>query len=233
MVISCNFDFLQYFPPSEDYIPSTEYEPNKNFMETPKIALQNFPKDDTQNMYFIIRLLGKSSKRHFYQRGQKFREENYPRGYQYEILNTPKNTFIDIGPVNKEIQMPEGFGYTEKSGFSNANGTELTSNFYVSHPAFKIPLSSSNSTLAFSFHNFVLWDQLSDGILGAGWEKIAFVRMNSSNPLKITIPMTDYDPKIHKNIAYVTVYLEPDKSPTLNAYQAVFDGFEPRKIKGS
>ncbi len=40
--------------------------------------------------------------------------------------------------------------------------------------------------------------------------KSYFVRMNSSHPLIITVPMGTYNPNIHKNIAKVTLNINND-----------------------
>lgn len=190
-------------------------------LATTKISAQ-VPNDG--NIYFAIKLEGESPRGSFYQAektGLFKTPEAYPRGYEF-TFRTDENgkVFFVRGAVNTTP------GYRDEYGFSNSTGTKMETLYYVGDSRFKVPLQSSGSS-KFSFANFVMTDYKVEGF-GGSYSRPYFCRLNSSNPLTIDIPVEKYNPDIHKNVARVTVFFEPDRNKTANYYTVIFDGFEPK-----
>ena len=208
--------------PVEQYKPEPENILDDGFV---KLNRQNIKYEENNNqMYIMVRFLGKSEKNFWRVVDMDKQTAAFPKGFVFYYKG------IEVPTVNNFNELDESLafsvGYDSYSGFSDVQGSKLYTTFYYGEEHMKTPMNGSND-ITFTYDSFVIWDPTITGELMGHPD---FVRYPTGNPFSITIPMKDFDSKIHKNIAYITVYFEPDKGykEGLIPYKVVLDGFEPK-----
>ena len=219
-------------PVTEEQTTNSEYKPDPNAIADTSVIKLNrnnlTNENNTNNMYLMLRFMGKSEKG-FWQKIIDIENEivAYPRGFVLDYIGIDESTVLNFNNENEGNQQLAG--YDTFSGFSKVGGGVLRTNFYYGDNNMVVNINHQND-ITFTFANFAIWDPTIKGEFMQDAHP-DFVRY-PNNKFKIKIPMKDYNPSVHKNIAYITVYFEPDKGTTDNLfpYVAVFDGFEPKTL---
>ncbi len=169
---------------------------------------QHGPDSNPNQMYFALRVKGSSSQ-------SSFREE-YPDGYAYardlhfQVYADKKvsQQYINFNGAEVDaLRSKYGIcvdGYNDRTGFANEAGTSFDFPFYFGYDDFRVAMNGS-STLKYEFEAFAVRDTTIEGIFGAGFDYPAFITMLSSERLIIEIPLNEYNSKVHRNIALLTV----------------------------
>lgn len=233
-------------PKEEDKKPDDNVNPNNDsYVEPDSTAgIKPYPNDitaenvkkvrpvfqfDNNFMYLMVRFKGLSEEKRLWKQESESGAGVYPRGFVlgYTDIHTNQYAETHLDGYDNNLDPLPGIGYDKDFGFTDGTGAYLLSNFFYGNEHLRTRIYG-NEDIKFQFRNFVIWDKLDDGIGLMGHP--AFVRLNESHPLTVIVPMKDYNPEIHKNIAYITVYFELDKGTADNPYpyQAVLDGFEPK-----
>lgn len=206
-----------------------------NTAEPTPIKLLNFnndanhPDKNPQYMYFALQIKGTSTHGTFLSTGHQKNgvpSDAYPRSVQYEHKSSDQDRFTSIYAENTPDLPNLGVGYTDETGFGNKDGTSFHMPFYFGDNKCRVQINGKQK-LSYTFANFVVWDTTVDPFLG-DWGYPLLIRLPSSKPLIITIPMDTYNPSIHKNIALLTVTFNDDAKKTDFEYTVTFDGFEPK-----
>ena len=106
-----------------------------------------------------------------------------------------------------------------KGNHHGTDGNSFDMPIYYSDDKIKGRINGKNP-IKIAFQNFAITDQSADTFFMG---KPYFVRMNSSHPLVITVPMDTYNPDRHKNIAKVTLNINNDSDKP--NYTVTLDGF--------
>lgn len=185
----------------------------------------NHPDKNPGYMYFALQIEGTSPHGTFRTNATKDGQHTYayPRSVQYEHESSAEDRYTSMYAQATPYLADLGVGYTEETGFGNEDGTAFTMPFYLGDNKCRVKINGT-STLRYSFANFVVWDTVVDTFLG-NWGWPVLIRCPSSAPLTITIPMDQYDDKIHKNIALLTVTFNDNASKTTFKYDVQFDRF--------
>ena len=193
----------------------TNYEP---------IELFNFTGNNpptTTDMYVAIRIIGSSTKGSF-----KSDADHKKNGQPYvayardvEYMHQDSSVSRLFASQNADLLRSQGVDYRDDTGFSSADGNSFDMPIYYSDDKIKGRINGKNP-IKIAFQNFAITDQSADTFFMG---KPYFVRMNSSHPLIITVPMDTYNPDIHKNIAKVTVIINNDSDKP--NYKVTLDGF--------
>ncbi len=187
---------------------------------------ENHPDKNLDYMYFALQIKGTSSHGTFRTEATKDGQDTYayPRSVQYEHESSAEDRYTSMYAQATPNLANLGVGYTEATGFSpTADGTSFSMPFYLGDNKCRVKMNGT-STLRYSFANFVVWDTTVDTFLG-NWGWPVLIRLPSSEPLIITIPMDQYDSSQHKNIALLTVTLNDNASKTDFKYDVQFDRF--------
>ena len=186
---------------------------------------ENRPDKNLDYMYFALQIKGTSSHGTFRTEATKDGQATYayPRSVQYEHESSAEDRYTSMYAQATPNLANLGVGYTEATGFGNQAGTAFTMPFYLGDNKCRVKMNGT-STLRYSFANFVVWDTTVDTFLG-NWGWPVLIRLPSSEPLIITIPMDQYDSSQHKNIALLTVTLNDNASKTDFKYDVQFDRF--------
>lgn len=184
---------------------------------------------DPNYMYFAVHVEGTSETGKFFQpeTDSIFGKipDAYPRDMQFQICSS-SNSVCYVNFKSDEIDdlCKLGYcikGYSDVTGFANASGTVMDMPFYLGHDDFHIRING-NDDIEYSFINFVVQDL--SAVVWQGYAAPVFLRFNQSHPFKVTVPMSSYNPSIHKNIAKITAHFISD-SAGYHYFQR-FDGFE-------
>ena len=184
------------------------------------------PDNNPSYMYFALQIEGTSSHGTFRTEATKNEQAitAYPRSVQYEHKSSTEDRYTSLYAQATPNLASLSVGYTDETGFSNETGTSFSMPFYFGDNKCRVKIKGSD-TLLYTFANFVLWDTTVDTFFG-GYP--VFIRFNSSNPLKIIIPMNGYNPAIHKNVSLLTLTFNDDAKASDFKYSIRFDGFEPK-----
>lgn len=189
----------------------------------------NHPDKNLDYMYFALRIEGESKAGSFRTEATKNGQSTYayPRSVQYEHKSSDQDRYTSMYAQATPNLASLGVGYSDTTGFStDAEGKEFSMPFYLGDNKCRVQ-TQGTSTLRYSFANFVVWDTTVDTFLGnMGWPVL--IRLASSEPLVVEIPMDSYDPSKYKNIALLTVTFNDNASKTNFEYKVEFDGFEPK-----
>ena len=186
------------------------------------------PDDNPNYMYFALRIKGTSKHGTFRTEATKDGQFTYayPRSVQYEHKSSDQDRYTSIYAENTPDLPNLGVDYTDETGFGNKDGTSFHMPFYFGDNKCRVQINGKQK-LSYTFANFVVWDTTVDPFLG-DWGYPLLIRLPSSEPLIITIPMDTYNPSIHKNIALLTVTFNDDAKKHDFEYTVTFDGFEPK-----
>ena len=180
----------------------------------------NEPEKNSDYMYFAIRVKGVSPGGYLRQLiSNEGWDYAYPRDLEYMHSN---DVYTKFQSSDIEALCGMGYcigGYSSATGFANEEGTEFDMPFYLSDNNFRVKINGANE-LSYVFKNFAVTDNSVTEFMGHP----VFIRYNATTAFTVTIPMTEYNPLIHKNIANVTVNftVNGDSEP----YEITFDGYE-------
>ena len=186
------------------------------------------PDDNPNYMYFALQIKGTSLHGTFRTEATKNGQSTYayPRSVQYEHKSSVEDRYTSMYAQATPNLSILGVGYNDETGFGNKAGTSFSMPFYLGDNKCRVEINGK-APLKYTFANFVLWDTTVDPFLG-NWGWPVLIRLPSSEPLIITIPMDQYDSSQHKNIALLTVTFNDDAKKTNFEYTVTFDGFEPK-----
>lgn len=187
----------------------------------------NEPELNPNYMYFALRLKGSSAGGHYRQKvvfgSSSDKEYGYPRGFEYmdkdsQNIKFPSKFVYEFAKLGVFIS-----NYTDETGFANKEGTEFDMPFYFGVNNFRVKINKSKDSVPYTFVSLNVYDDVASG-WGGGYALINFIRFNKSEAFTVNIPLKDYDEKIHKNIAKLTIDF------TSNGYnyepKITFDGYE-------
>lgn len=185
----------------------------------------NHPDKNPGDMYFALQIKGTSPHGTFRTEATKDGRHTYayPRSVQYEHKSSAEDRYTSMYAQATPNLADLGVGYTEATGFGNQAGTAFTMPFYLGDNKCRVEINGK-APLKYTFANFVVWDTVVDTFLG-NWGWPVLIRLPSSDPLTITIPMDKYDSSQHKNIALLTVTFNDNASKTNFEYDVQFDRF--------
>ena len=210
----------------EATIDGKVYVTNKEIKVTNNkpIELFNFTGNNpptTTDMYVAIRIIGSSTKGSF-----KSDADHKKNGQPYvayardvEYMHQDSSVSRLFASQNADLLRSQGVDYRDDTGFSSADGNSFDMPIYYSDDKIKGRINGKNP-IKIAFQNFAITDQSADTFFMG---KPYFVRMNSSHPLVITVPMDTYNPDRHKNIAKVTLNINNDSDKP--NYTVTLDGF--------
>lgn len=201
----------------------------KLFLFAKEESNSKHPDDNPKYMYFALQIKGTSSHGTFRTEATKDGQFTYayPRSVQYEHPSSEQDRYTSMYAQATPNLSSLNVGYDDKTGFGNKDGTSFHMPFYFGDNKCRVKIINGKSSLQYTFANFVVWDTTVDPFLG-DWGYPLLIRLPSSEPLIITIPMDTYNPSIHKNIALLTVTFNDDAKKTDFEYTVTFDGFEPK-----
>ena len=208
----------------------TDTGQKKLFLFAKEESNSKHPDDNPKYMYFALQIKGTSKHGTFRTEATKDGQFTYayPRSVQYEHQSSDQDRYTSMYAQATSNLASLGVGYTEATGFSpSADGKSFSMPFYLGDNKCRVKIINGESSLQYTFANFVVWDTTVDTFLG-NWGWPVLIRCPSSAPLTITIPMNEYDEKKHKNIALLTVTFNDDAKKTDFEYTVTFDGFEPK-----
>lgn len=200
----------------------------KLFLFAKEDSNSKHPDDNPNYMYFALQIKGTSPHGTFRTEATKNGQSTYayPRSVQYEHDIEAEDRYTSIFAENTPDLPNLGVGYTDETGFGYKDGTRFHMPFYFGDNKCRVQINGKQK-LSYTFANFVVWDTTVDPFLG-DWGYPLLIRLPSSEPLIITIPMDTYNPSIHKNIALLTVTFNDDAKKHDFEYTVTFDGFEPK-----
>lgn len=186
---------------------------------------KNHPEKNSQYMYFALRIEGTSPHGTFHTEATKDGQFTYayPRSVQYEHQSSDQDRYTSMYAQATPNLSSLGVGYNDETGFGNKAGTSFSMPFYLGDNKCRVEINGK-APLKYTFANFVVWDTVVDTFLG-NWGWPVLIRLPSSDPLTITIPMDKYDSSQHKNIALLTVTFNDNASKTNFEYDVQFDRF--------
>ena len=216
-------DSAEQKPQGEEYKPEPKNITDSSVIKLNRQNLSNSNNND--KIYLMLRFLGKSEK--------GFWKKDFdgvaacPRGFALDYNEIEATTVLNFNELDIQKKIAVGYECDFDLGFTDWGGTKLFTNFYYGDNNISVSKNDTND-VTFTFANFAIWDPTINGEFMESSHP-DFVRY-PSNKFKITVPMKDYNPDIHNNVAYLTVYFEPDKGETGNLfpYVVVLDGFEPK-----